>query len=139
MKKHFIKSTGIVLITICVSFPLMATAHVSSDKSHGIKVEKIDSSTGSPKDIHIEKTKDLIIVSGIIKRKSHNNRKIRGHADVDIIGDKGQIIEHATSRLTTASVKASRNSFSNFKTNFHIPASETYTIRVIHTISDLDH
>ena len=139
MKIHFTKSTGIALIATCLSVPIMATAHVSSDQSHGIKVEKIDSKTGTPKDIHIEKAGDEIKISGKIKRKSHNNMKIRGHADIDLLDDKGQIIEHATSRLSTTSVKASRNRFSNFTASLPMPSAAKFTVRIIHTTSELDH
>lgn len=138
MKNQMIKSTGMILTLISLSIPL-AAAHESAEQSHGFKIEKIDSNSGSPTDIHVKKTKDGVVVSGKIERKIHNKMKIRGHADVDILDEKGKIIEHTTSRLSSTSEKASRNRFSNFKASLSLPSTENFTVRITHAMSELDH
>jgi len=139
MKNYFIEYTSVLLIITIITFPLLATAHDSTDQSHGIKVETINSNMGSPRDIHIEISNDGIIVSGKIKRLAHRNLKLRGYVDIDLLDEEGHIISHVTSRLSTTLVKASRNRFKRFNSSLPVPPTETFSVRVSHTTRKLDH
>jgi len=125
----------LVFFAMAISVTTVSSAHESTDHAHGIKINIIASSKGVPMDIHIEKTKPSIIVTGKIKRKpTSSNMKIRGYADVSIIGNNGDVIERFTARLIATTLKASRNRFSHFKAVLSSPTEESYSVRISHTL-----
>lgn len=72
---------------------------VVNDLRNTIKVETSGTQLAYPDRIKINKLKEGVQVTGVIKRKRHNNQNIRGHVDVEFIATNGKVMQSKMVKL----------------------------------------
>jgi len=96
----------LLLTTVLSAFNILAVNAqadelniVVNDLRNTIQVETSGTQLAYPDRIKINKVKEGVQVTGVIKRKRHNNRAIRGHVDVELISANGKVMQSKIVKL----------------------------------------
>lgn len=104
-----------------------------------IKVEIIDTNLARPDKIQINKFKDSLHIVGIIKRKRHNNQRIKGHVDVALLSVDGKVINSQVYSLKYKPGSAKHDHRREFSVVFSIPESDSYRVVIKHHLDQANH
>ena len=127
------------LFVLNLGIPLTVSAKNTTNSADTIIIDTVESKSGYPIDIRVKTHEKIVKVTGKVRRKKHTSLKIRGHVDVDLIDNKGNIIGHQIAKLSATSIKIKHNRFSRFEVTLPRPPINSYAVRVTHTKEKLNH
>lgn len=103
-----------------------------NDLQETVKVEITDTRLANPDRIQVNKLKNALQVMGVVKRKRHNNQRIRGHVDIELLSASGKVIESKLIELKTKAGSAKHDHMRRFSAMFTLPDSSDYQVAVKH-------
>ena len=128
---------GVVLS--CLMMPMTVSAHESVDTLHAIPVETVASRLANPTEIHVQVTEQGVEVKGKLKRKGHKNKSLRGHVDVELLNNIGEVIESKKQLIRSRAGSAKHDHSRDFSVVLPLPETEEFSVRVRHVIGGDDH
>lgn len=103
-----------------------------NDLQETVKLETTDTRLAHPDRIQVNKLKNALQVTGVIKRKRHNNQQIRGHVDIELLSSNGKVIESKLIELKNKVGSAKHDHMRKFSATFSMPDSSDYHVAVKH-------
>ena len=139
MSTNHIRNLMAGVVLSCLMTPLTGLAHEPVNPLHTIPIETVDSRLASPTNIHVQVTDQGVEVKGKLKRKGHKNQMIRGHVDVELVGENGQVLESETLSIIPLSGPSKHDHDRDFTLVLPQPVVKDYSVRVRHNIGMDDH
>ena len=103
-----------------------------NDLQETVKVITTDTQLAHPDRIQVNKLKNALQVTGVVKRKRHNNQQIRGHVDIELLSANGKVIESKLIELKNNAGSAKHDHMRRFSAMFSMPDSGDYQVAVKH-------
>lgn len=120
--------------------PVTGFSHETTDPLHPIPIETIDSRLAYPVKVHVQVTDAGLEIKGILKRKGHNNKTLRGHVDVEVIDSAGKVLESKKVSISSRKGSSKHDHGRDFSTVLALPeGEEEYSVRVSHVVGGHDH
>ncbi len=131
--------TGMLLAIALMASPLQA--HEAVDPLHSTPVEIVSSRLAEPVNIHVAETAQGIEVKGILQRRPNRKKKsLRGHLDIEIMDDHGQLVERSVLPVRMLPVGPARH---DHRRDFFVvltrPETKQFSLRVRHDVGKADH
>ena len=128
-----------VILVGCLLSPWGVNAHEPVDPSHAIPVETVGTRLAYPTQVHVQETDAGLEIKGKLKRKGHNNKTIRGHMDVELIGSNGQVLKSKKVSISARSGSSKHDHDRDFSVVLALPEAQEYSVRVTHSVGGHEH
>ncbi|MCW9025480.1 MAG: hypothetical protein OQK73_12480 [Gammaproteobacteria bacterium] len=129
------------LIGLFITFaPWTSFAEGASDDKQAIAINLEDSRFAYLTEFKINETEKGIEVSGILRHKRHNNQKLIGHVDIELLDSNGQILETAIQSIgNKRSVSRKHEHSRDINAVLSKQKTKVHSIRVRHNVGLADH
>lgn len=138
---------GIIILSIYLALSNCAISPTSAPNSrivtrvqNGYQIEMVASASAYPNNIEIKSVENGLQVTGFVTRHIHQARRIRGHVEVEVLDNQGQIVKQITATIKRQpSGRVHRVHSSSFSVIIPSTVSNKYRLRVRHHIGGGEH
>ena len=123
-----------VILVGCLLAPWGVSAHEPVDHTHATPIEVAGTRLAYPTKVHVQETDAGLEVKGKLKRKGHNNKALRGHVDVELIGSEGQVLESRKISISARTGSSKHDHDRDFSVVLSLPETQEYSVRVTHSM-----